>query len=85
MKDNIILLVLLIISIIIIISIITIFWYKSKENHVPLNYFTLQEPKYFFYDPDVAFEDETIYQNKLKDSTLFGENNYLRYYVNNIA
>jgi len=64
---------------------------------VPLNYFTLDEPKYFFYDPNVAYDyeigksnlniheqlgdEKEVYLKTLKDSQLFGLKNYLRYYI----
>lgn len=59
---------------------------EGHYRHVPLNYFTLQEPPYFFYDPDVPIIDndnKQIKDNPLYESTLFGENNYLRYYPDN--
>jgi hypothetical protein len=59
---------------------------KLKERHrqVPLNYFTLKEPKYFFYDPKIGLNDEdnkpVHSYEKPYDNTVFGEDNYLRYY-----
>jgi hypothetical protein len=51
----------------------------------PLNYFTLQEPAYFFYDPEVKGSYETEPPEPIDDhrpdmNTVFGPNNYLRYY-----
>lgn len=88
----------LILSILFIIVIIIILNKINNERYrqVPLNYFTLNEPPYFFYDPDVSFDETSFdktsfdeypdrhnhydHKQRLEDSTLFGENNYLRYY-----
>ena len=56
---------------------------ENYEKLPPLNYFTLDEPPYFFYDPVIVKSYEngnrtTI--SKLQDGSLFGEKNYLRYY-----
>jgi hypothetical protein len=54
----------------------------EKYKLPPLNYFTLDEPDYFFYDPVIvkSFENGKPTTSKLQDGYLFGENNYLRYY-----
>src|SRR5579872_4657997 len=66
----------------------------NKQFLPPLNYFTANpyhDELYFFYDPQVTCEygsnheknfDPTIYDDPLRPqmSTVFGENNYIRYY-----
>ena len=56
---------------------------ENYEKLPPLNYFTLDEPPYFFYDPVIVKTYENgkpVTTTKLQDGSLFGEHNYLRYY-----
>ena len=65
---------------------------KELQDLPPLNYYTLDEPDYFFYDAyvdnyygndDVKFTDKPSkkYINKPHMNNIFGPDNYLRYYL----
>ena len=60
----------------------------DPENDIipPLNYYTLDEPDYFFYDPEVFGEYAQKQVARKKSDrpdmdTVFGPYNYLRYYL----
>lgn len=71
----------------------------NDEELPPLNYFTLNEPPFFFYDPEVneeynkgsrnVYSDIPIYSRDYKNAgttidDVFGPNNYFRYYVDSL-
>ena len=56
---------------------------KYDSSHFPLlpalNYYSFDEPDYFYYDPIVYGDDESsISKNRFKG--IFGPDNYFRYY-----
>jgi hypothetical protein len=58
----------------------------------PLNYFTLSEPDYFFYDPEVAgsYDKSSSNMKRFPGDTstniadIFGPDNYTRYYLDTV-